>query len=146
MDLVSTYRPLALGGSTAFSFALNYAHTEIAEESELLTCGDVLGLERGVPRMRWNFAVDHGLGRMDLLGRLNYYGTWADHVDARYVGGVDAQLLEGRYVVDLAASIPIRRNLTLAVDATMYSIPGPSEWICLPTRLDCRTASSRRGV
>ncbi len=115
VDLVSTYRPLALGGNTAFSFTLNYTHTKITEESELLTPGDVLGLERGVPRLRWNFAVDQGLGLVDLLGRLNYYGARADHFDARYVRGVDAQLLEGRYVVDLEASIPIRRNLTLAI-------------------------------
>ncbi|MCY3776423.1 MAG: TonB-dependent receptor, partial [Candidatus Aminicenantes bacterium] len=75
IDLVSTYTPAGLGGNTVFSFAMNYTHTELTEESKLLTPGDVLGLERGVPRIRWNAAVNQRVGRVGLLGRLNYYGS-----------------------------------------------------------------------
>ena len=114
LDLVSTYRPLALGGNTLLSFTLNYTHTELTEESELLTPGDVLGLERGVPRIRWNVAVDQELGRVGMLARLNYYGSWADHFDARFVRGTDSPMLEGRYIVDVEASARIRSGLTLA--------------------------------
>ena len=57
VDLVSTYAPLALGGDTVLSFTMNYTHTELTEESRLLTAGDVLGLERG---------VRHGLARRRL--------------------------------------------------------------------------------
>ena len=114
VDLVSTYRPLALGGNTLLSFTLNYTHTELTEESELLTPGDVLGLERGVPRIRWNVAVDQELGRVGMLARLNYYGSWADHFDARFVRGTDSPMLEGRYIVDVEASARIRSGLTLA--------------------------------
>ena len=49
VDLVSTYAPPALGGGTVFSFTFNYTHTELTKESALLTAGDVLGLQRGVP-------------------------------------------------------------------------------------------------
>ena len=56
IDLVSTYAPPELGGGTVFSFTMNYTHTELTEESALLTAGDVLGLQRGVPRTRWNVA------------------------------------------------------------------------------------------
>ena len=114
LDLVSTYRPLALGGNTLLSFTLNYTHTELTEESELLTPGDVLGLERGVPRIRWNVAVDQELGRVGMLARLNYYGSWADHFDARFVRGTDSPMLEGRYIVDVEASARISSGLTLA--------------------------------
>lgn len=114
VDLVSTYRPLALGGNTLLSFTLNYTHTELTEESELLTPGDVLGLERGVPRIRWNVAVDQELGRVGMLARLNYYGSWADHFDARFVRGTDSPMLDGRYIVDVEASARIRSGLTLA--------------------------------
>ena len=114
LDLVSTYRPLALGGNTLLSFTLNYTHTELTEESALLTPGDVLGLERGVPRIRWNVAVDQELGRVGMLARLNYYGSWADHFDARFVRGTDSPLLEGRYIVDVEASARISSGLTLA--------------------------------
>ena len=114
IDLVSTYTPPGLGGNTVFSFAMNYTHTALTEESELLTPGDVLGLERGVPRIRWNAAVNQRVGRVGLLGRLNYYGSWVDHFDARFVRGADSPLLEGRYIVDLEASIKLGEKVTLA--------------------------------
>ena len=114
IDLVSTYNPPGLGGNTVFSFAMNYTHTELTEESKLLTPGDVLGLERGVPRIRWNAAVNQKVGRVGLLGRLNYYGSWVDHFDARFVRGADSPLLEGRYILDLEASIRLGEGVTLA--------------------------------
>ncbi|MCY4601675.1 MAG: TonB-dependent receptor [Acidobacteria bacterium] len=115
VDLVSTYAPPALGGGTVFSFTFNYTHTELTKESALLTAGDVLGLRRGVPRTRWNVALNQQVARVGLLARLNYYGAWVDHFDARFVRGADAPLLDGRYIVDLEATIPIRRDVTLAV-------------------------------
>ena len=114
IDLVSTYTPPGLGGNTVLSFAMNYTHTELTEESELLTPGDVLGLQRGVPRIRWNAAVNQRVGRVGLLGRLNYFGSWVDHFDARFVRGADSPLLEGRYIVDLEASLRMGENVTLA--------------------------------
>ena len=114
IDLVSTYTPTGLAGNTVFSFAMNYTHTELTEESDLLTPGDVLGLERGVPRIRWNAAVNQRVGRIGLLGRLNYFGSWVDHFDARFVRMADSPLLEGRYIVDLEASIKLGEKVTLA--------------------------------
>ena len=115
IDLVSTYAPPELGGGTVFSFTMNYTHTELTEESKLLTAGDVLGLQRGVPRTRWNVAVNQQVARVGVLARLNYYGAWVDHFDARFVRGADAPLLDGRYIVDLEATIPVTRDVTLAV-------------------------------
>ena len=114
VDLVSTYAPPALGGDTVLSFTMNYTHTELTE-SQLLTPGDVLGLERGVPRIRWNAAINQKVARVGVLARLNYYGAWVDHFDARFVRGADALLLDGRYIVDLEASIPLTRDVTLAL-------------------------------
>ena len=115
VDLVSTYAPPALGGGTVFSFTFNYTHTELTKESALLTAGDVLGLQRGVPRTRWNVALNQQVARVGLLARLNYYGAWVDHFDARFMRGADSPLLDGRYIVDLEATIPITRDVTLAV-------------------------------
>ncbi len=42
-------------------------------------------------------------------------GAWVDHFDARFVPGADAPLLDGRYIVDLEASIPLTPDVTLAV-------------------------------
>ncbi len=114
IDFVSTYNPPGLGGNTVLSSTLNYTHTELTEQSDLLTPGDVLGLKRGVPRIRWNAAVNQKVGRVGVLGRLNYFGAWVDHFDARFVRGADAPILDGRYILDLEASISLTDNATLA--------------------------------
>ena len=115
IDIVSTYTPPRLGGDTVFSFAMNRTDTEVTEESELLGPGDVLALERGVPETRWNVAVNQRAGRVGLLGRLHYYGSWVDHLDARSVRGGDAPVLAGRFIVDLEVSIPLAAGVMLAV-------------------------------
>ncbi|MDE2927875.1 MAG: TonB-dependent receptor [Acidobacteriota bacterium] len=115
IDIVSTYAPPGLGGDTVFSLALNHTDTEVTEESDLLGLGDVLALERGVPETRWNVAVNHRAGRVGLLGRLHYFGSWVDHLDARSARGADAQVLGGRFIVDLEANIALGPGVTLAV-------------------------------
>ena len=71
IDIVSTWTPAALSGDTVLSFTMNQTDTEMTKESALLAPGDVLALERGVPRTRWNAAVNQRVGRVDLLGRLS---------------------------------------------------------------------------
>ena len=115
LDVVSTWSPPGLGGDTVFSLALNRTDTEVTEESELLSPGDVLALERGVPETRWNVAVNQRAGRLGLLGRLHYFGSWVDHLDARSARGADAQVLGGRFIVDLEASVALAADVTLAV-------------------------------
>ncbi|MCY4077301.1 MAG: TonB-dependent receptor, partial [Acidobacteria bacterium] len=115
VDVVSTWAPPRLRGDTVFSFALNHTDTEVTRESDLLSPGDVLALERGVPETRWNVALNQRAGRVGLLGRLNYYGSWVDHLDARSARGADAQVLAGRFIVDLEATVPLAAGVTLAV-------------------------------
>ena len=116
IDVVSTWTPPAAAGSTVVSFSLNHTDTKMTEESDLLGPGDVLALERGVPRTRWNVALNQRVGRVGLLGRLNYYGDWVDLFDARFVRGVEAPILNGRPIIDLEVSVPIfSEDVTLAV-------------------------------
>ena len=115
VDVVSTYAPPKFRGSSVLSFALNYTHTRLTEQSSLLTPGDVLGLERGVPRIRWNAALNQKLTRrVNVLGRLNYFGSWVDHFDARFVRGAEAPILDGRFIVDLEASVSLTERSSLA--------------------------------
>ena len=114
IDIVSTYAPPGLGGDTVFSLALNHTDTRVTEESDLLSAGDVLALERGVPETRWNFAVSQRAGRVDLLGRLHYFGSWVDHIDARSARGANAQVLGGRFILDLEASVALVPGVKLA--------------------------------
>ena len=114
IDIVSTWTPPALSGAMVLSFTMNHTDTKMTEESDLLGSGDVLALERGVPRTRWNLAVNQRVGRVGLLGRLNYYGDWVDLFDARFVRGADAPILNGRPIIDLEVSVPISEGVTLA--------------------------------
>ena len=115
VDVVSTWTPPALGGATVFSFALNHTETKVTKDSDLLGPGDVLALERGVPETRWNVAVNQRAGRVGLLGRLHYYGSWVDHIDARSARGALAPVLGGRFILDLEASVPLGAAATLSV-------------------------------
>ena len=115
VDVVSTYTPPDLGGDTVLNFTFNHTDTQVTKDSALLGPGEVLGLERGVPRTRWSIALNQQLARVRLLGRLSYYGSWVDHFDARFVRGPDSPLLSGRSIVDLDLSIPISEDMTLSV-------------------------------
>ena len=115
VDIVSTYTPPDLGGDTVLNFTFNYTDTQVTRETDLLGPGEVLGLERGVPKTRWSIALNQQLARVRLLGRLSYYGSWVDHFDARFVRGPDSPLLAGRSIVDLDLSIPLGEGVTLSV-------------------------------
>ena len=121
IDVVSTWTPPALAGDTVLSFTMNYTDTKMTEESDLLAPGDVLALERGVPRTRWNAAVNQRVGRVGLLGRLSYYGDWVDLFDARFVSGADSPVLNGRPIIDLEVSVPLAGGATLAVGGQKMS-------------------------
>ena len=115
VDIVSTYTPPELRGDTVLNFTFNYTDTQVTKETDLLGPGEVLGLERGVPKTRWSIALNQQLARVRLLGRLSYYGSWVDHFDARFVRGPDSPLLNGRSIVDLDLSIPLGEGVTLSV-------------------------------
>ena len=146
VDVVSTWAPSALGGGTVFSFALNHTRTNMTEETDLLGPGDVLALERGVPRTRWNAAVTRRLGRASLLGRLHCYGDWIDLFDARFVSGAEAPILGGRYIVDLELGVPLGAGVTLSAGGQNLLTPSPTATKDWPRPSACRTASSRRGA
>ena len=126
---------------------MNRTDTDVTEESDLLSPGDVLALERGVPETRWNVAVNQRAGRVGLLGRLHYFGSWVDHLDARSARGADAQVLGGRFILDLEASVALAPD----VDAggrrpERLQHLFRTRWTCSLRGLGCRTASSRRGA
>ena len=127
IDLVSTWIPPALGGDTEFSFTLNYTDTEVTEVSDLLSPADVLAIERGVPRIRWNLAVGQQVGRVGLLGRLSYYGSWIDYYYTRLWVDPAPPVQSTAYIVDFEASIPVAANTALAIGAqNMFDLLSPA--------------------
>ena len=121
IDVISTYTPPAFGGNTAFSFAFNHTNTEVTEFNPLtLSPNRIRRLEEALPETRWNFIANQSVGRMDILGRLSYYGGWFD--------GDDPEFYSGKPIVDLELSLPISDSTTLAFGSqnVFNTYPGES--------------------
>ena len=121
IDIVSTYTPVALRGNTVLSFVFNYTDTEVTDNQKgLLNARRLAEYAYALPRARWNVAIDQRIGRVQLLGRLSYYGGWYDY-DSGFgevfipSGGIDQGFFEGRPILDLEASIELREDTTLVV-------------------------------
>ena len=123
IDIVSTYTPLALRGNTVLSFVFNYTDTEVTDNQKgLLNARRIAEYAYALPRTRWNVGIDQRIGRVQLLGRLSYYGGWYDY-DSGFgevfipSGGIDQGFFDGRPIIDVEASIELREDTTLVVGA-----------------------------
>ncbi len=123
IDLVSTFTPLALRGNTTISAVFNYTDTEVTDnEKGLLNDRRLTEFAYALPRTRWNVGLTQQVGRVSVLGRVNYFGGWYDF-DSGFAqsylpsGGIDQGFFDGRPIVDLEASIALGGGTTLAVGA-----------------------------
>ena len=121
IDLIST---LAVGRTT-FSGVFNYTDTEIKNvESAVIDEFRINTLERGLPKTRWNFTVNHDAGSWSLMGRLNYFGSFWDSEDGRNAADLDAvdkswlyPAYGGKVLLDLELGVPLGEHVSLAVGA-----------------------------
>ncbi len=121
IDVVSTYTPPALGGGTAFSLALNHTNNEVTHfHEELLSANRIRRLEEALPKNRWNFSTSQRVGRLNVLGRLSYYGGWFD--------GDDPAFYDGKPILDLEFDLPLSASTTLVFGShnLLNTYPGRS--------------------
>ncbi len=123
VDVVTTYTPVALRGNTIVSFVFNYTDTEVRDNAKgLLNSRRLAEYAYALPRTRWHASLDQRIGRLQLLGRLSYYGAWYDF-DSGFgevfvpSGGIGQGFFDGRPIVDLEASIQLDESTTLVVGA-----------------------------
>ena len=123
IDVVSTYTPIALRGNTVFSAVFNYTDTEVTDnEKGLLGDRRLAEYAYALPRVRWNAGVNQRLGRVQLLGRVSYFGGWYDW-DSGFNqvflpgGGIEQGFFDGRPIVDVEGSIDLYDGTTLAIGA-----------------------------
>ena len=123
VDVVSTYTPIALRGNTVFSGVFSYTDTEVTDNGKgLLSDRRLTEYGYALPRVRWNVGVNQRIGRVQLLGRVNYYGGWYDW-DSGFgqvfvpSGGIDQGFFDGRPIVDVEASLDLYAGTTLAFGA-----------------------------
>ena len=119
IDLVSTWAPPALGGSDTFSFVYNYTGTKVTTpESPTIDKRRIMAIQEGLPNSRWNVAWNH-LGAVNVLARLNYYGSYWDDEDAANNLGSAMAVLYGRYsgkpLLDLEVGFPFGEGVVLSV-------------------------------
>ena len=121
LDLVSTFTPIALRGNTTISAVFNYTNTDVTgNEQGLLNNRRLAEYAYSLPKFRWNIALTQHIGRVSVLGRVNYHGGWYDY-DSGFAqtylpsGGIDQGFFSGRPIVDLEANIPLGSATTLAV-------------------------------
>ena len=113
IDLVSTFTPLALRGNTTISAVFNYTDTEVTDNRKgLLNDRRLAEFAYALPRTRWNIGLTQQVGRVSVLGRVNYFGGWYDYDSGfaqLYVpsSGIEQGFLDGRPIVDLEASIAL---------------------------------------
>ncbi len=123
VDVVSTYTPIALRGNTVFSAVFNYTDTEVTDNDRgLLSDRRLAEYAYALPRIRWNAGINQRLGRVQMLGRVSYYGGWYDWDSGfRQVfipsSGIEQGFFDGRPIVDVEASIEIAGGTTLAIGA-----------------------------
>ena len=123
LDVVSTYTPIALRGNTVFSAVFNFTDTEVTDnEKGLLGDRRLAEYAYALPRLRWNAGVNQRLGRVQVLGRVSYFGGWYDW-DSGFNqvflprGGIEQGFFDGRPIVDVEASIDLYDGTTLAFGA-----------------------------
>ena len=123
IDVVSTYTPIALRGNTVFSAVFNYTDTAVTDNDKgLLSDRRLAEYAYALPRVRWNVGVNQRLGRVQLLGRVSYYGGWYDS-DSGFnqvflpLGGIEQGFFAGRPIVDVKGSIDLHGSTTLAIGA-----------------------------
>ena len=121
IDLIST---LAVG-STTFSAVFNYTDTKLKNiESSVIDEFRINTLERGLPKTRWNFTVNHDAGRWNLMGRLSYFGSFWDSEDGRNAADLDVvdeswlyPAYGGKALLDLELGIPLGEHVSLSLGA-----------------------------
>ena len=127
IDLVSTYQTPALGGSTEFSAVFNYTDTKVTTfTSETIDADRRSALERGLPKTRWNVAVNHTGSRWTLRTRLSLYGSYWDREDARawaddMLGDPDLsdqyELYSGKGLLDTEVGFLLVNGVTVSLGA-----------------------------
>ena len=123
IDLVSTFTPLALRGNTTISAVFNYTDTEVTDNRKgLLNDRRLTEFAYALPQTRWNVGLTQQVGRVNILGRVNYFGGWYDFDSGfaqLYVpsGGIEQGFFDGRPIIDLEVSFPLVGGTTLAIGA-----------------------------
>ena len=87
----------------------SYTDTAVTDNQKgLLNARRLAEYTYALPRTRWNVGIDQRIGRVQLLGRLSYYGSWYDY-DSGFgevfipSAGIDQGFFDGRPIIDVGS-------------------------------------------
>ena len=94
IDLVGSLDTDHFGGNTTYSVAFNWNDTEVDDFTPgIISEARVQKIEESLPNTKGYFSMQHRRGNWDILGRLNYYGSWyEDHLDSDVILAADGGL------------------------------------------------------
>ena len=124
-DFATTTRGLDVGAerwishgndsATRLHAVVNWNETRVDGTSTLLSAGQILAAERGVPRWRGTLGASHERGRLALSGRLRLYGPFTSIYYAFDLAS--AQEVDAHALLDAEVAVRITDGLTLAIGA-----------------------------
>ena len=120
LDVVGTWTPPELGGDTSFSLVFNYTDTEVTDHNpDTVGPFRIATIEQGLPKFRYNVAMNHGADRWNLMARVNYFDGWWDSEDAQnLLGRNNAPMYpdySGEFLLDVELGFPLPNNTSIAL-------------------------------
>ncbi|MDE2851173.1 MAG: TonB-dependent receptor [Acidobacteriota bacterium] len=120
LDVVGTWTPAGLGGDTSFSLVFNYTDTEVTDHNpDTVGPFRIATIEQGLPKFRYNLAMNHGAENWNLMARVNYFDGWWDSEDAQnLLGRNNAPIYpdySGEFLLDVELGFPLPNNTSIAL-------------------------------
>ncbi len=120
LDVVGTWTPPELGGDTSFSLVFNYTDTEVTDHNpDTVGPFRIATIEQGLPKFRYNLAMNHGADRWNLMARVNYFDGWWDSEDAQnLLGRNNAPIYpdySGEFLLDVELGFPLPNDTSIAI-------------------------------
>ena len=125
LDAVLTQRFEWGGGRTDLLIGYNRTATTMKTFQQASTAGRTRAILRGSPGSRLNVMAEHSTGRLSLMARANYFGSWFD--------SDDNHVHDGYAYLDLSARYDVASNLSVILGADNALDEYPDEAVRSPS-------------
>jgi iron complex outermembrane receptor protein len=114
IDLVASYHwKMGRADRLTLTTAFNHNETKMLRAAPGLVSNEGrTNIERRLPRNVGNISVDYATGKLDLVGRVRYFGTWTDAASPVLV-----QTFSQQIYFDASATWKVTKNLNVTVGA-----------------------------
>ena len=140
IDVVATYTIDSGAGLTEFSASLNRNMTHVSRIPErtgrdgspfsFVNEEAVYDTENALPRFQGVFTLRHWWERLDVMGRVNWYGDYRHANSANFADPGNVQQFGAKVLLDVQAAWRMRDNLTLTLGGlnVLGETPDPAQF------------------